>query len=177
MLVPDPSRPGRERTLRDALLGRGAVLGPAVRTADAAVSLRWARAALALAGAGGPAGLVRATEVLPPFAVFRDDDLVHAVAAHWLAPLDRLPPRDRIDAARLMPARLREAGPPPPGADRAPSPAGRRLDLLVLLQAWLGRALREQRPRPARAVGTRGGPPAAEADERARTPAARAQRT
>ena len=104
LLVPDPDGPGRQaaidRALRDRTLrGRPAAIGPSVPLARAAMSLRWARHALALARAGViPAGPVRCDQHLSTLLILADEDLAAALRGRRLAPLDRLRPaqRDRI---------------------------------------------------------------------------------
>src|SRR6266542_3023749 len=90
LLVPDP-RP-RTRSLATALAGLRAAVGPAVATADAVKSLRWARDALALAGRGILPGdeLIWCEDHLATLAVFRDQHLLTLLAARRLAPLDGL---------------------------------------------------------------------------------------
>ena len=104
LLVPDPDGPGRQaaidRALRDrAGRGRPAAIGPSVPLARAAVSLRWARHALALARAGViPAGPVRCDQHLSTLLILADEDLAAVLCGRRLAPLARLRPgqRDRI---------------------------------------------------------------------------------
>ncbi len=104
LLVPDPDGPGRQaaidRALSDrALRGRRAAIGPSVPLAGAAMSLRWARHALALARAGVvPAGPVRCDQHLSTLLILADEDLAAALCGRRLAPLARLRPgqRDRI---------------------------------------------------------------------------------
>jgi PucR-like helix-turn-helix protein len=104
LLVPDPDGPGRQaaiaRALRDwTLCGRPAAIGPSVPFARAAMSLRWARHALALARAGViPAGPVRCDQHLSTLLILADEDLAAALRGRRLAPLARLRPgqRDRI---------------------------------------------------------------------------------
>ena len=104
LLVPDPDGPGRQaaidRALGDrALRGRPAAIGPSVPLARAAMSLRWARHALALASAGViPAGPVRCDQHLSTLLILADEDLAAVLRGRRLAPLARLRPaqRDRI---------------------------------------------------------------------------------
>ena len=104
LLVPDPDGPGRQaaidRALSDrALRGRPAAIGPSVPLARAAMSLRWARHALALARAGViPAGPVRCDQHLSTLLILADEDLAAVLRGRRLAPLARLRPgqRDRI---------------------------------------------------------------------------------
>jgi hypothetical protein len=104
LLVPDPDGPGRQaaidRALSDrALGGRPAAIGPSVPLARAAMSLRWARHALALARAGAiPADPVRCDQHLSTLLILADEDLAAVLRGRRLAPLARLRPaqRDRI---------------------------------------------------------------------------------
>jgi hypothetical protein len=104
LLVPDPDGPGRQaaidRALSDrALRGRPAAIGPSVPLAGAAMSLRWARHALALTRAGViPAGPVRCDQHLSTLLILADEELAAALRGRRLAPLARLRPaqRDRI---------------------------------------------------------------------------------
>ena len=104
LLVPDPDGPGRQaaidRTLSDrALGGRPAAIGPSVPLARAAMSLHWARRALALARAGViPVGPVRCDQHLSTLLILADEDLAAVLRGRRLAPLARLRPgqRDRI---------------------------------------------------------------------------------
>jgi len=109
LLVPDPDGPGRQAALDRALSdrapsdraprGRPAAIGPSVPLARAAMSLRWARHALALARAGViPAGPVRCDQHLSTLLILADEELAAALRGRHLAPLARLRPaqRDRI---------------------------------------------------------------------------------
>jgi len=99
LLVPDPDGPGRQAAIDRALGGRPAAIGPSVPLAHAAMSLRWARHALALARAGVvPAGPVRCDQHLSTLLILADEDLAAVLRGRRLAPLARLRPgqRDRI---------------------------------------------------------------------------------
>ena len=99
LLVPDPDGPGRQAAIDRALRGLPAAIGPSVPLASAAMSLRWARHALALARAGIiPAGLVRCEQHLSTLLILADKDLAAALRDRRLAPLAQLRPgqRDRI---------------------------------------------------------------------------------
>jgi len=101
LLVPDPDGPGRQAAIGRVLRGRPAAIGPTVPLARAALSLRWARHALALARAGVIAvggGPVRCDEHLSTLLILADEDLASALRSSRLAPLARLRPgqRDRI---------------------------------------------------------------------------------
>jgi PucR C-terminal helix-turn-helix domain len=101
LLVPDPDGPGRRAAVDRALRGWPAAIGPSVPLGRAAMSLRWARHALALAGAGvitpgdGP---VRCDRHLSTLLILADEDLARTLHTSRLAPLARLRPgqRDRI---------------------------------------------------------------------------------
>lgn len=103
LVVPDPEGPGRRSALDRALAGEPAAIGPTVRVADGSRSLRWARLALSLAGAGtlGQAGVaspVRADDHLAAMILHGDRELARALAQARLAPLSDLPAgeRDRL---------------------------------------------------------------------------------
>lgn len=101
LLVPDPDGPGRPAAIDRALRGRAAAIGPSVPLARAAMSLRWARHALALARAGvipAARGPVRCDQHLSTLLILADEDLAAALRSSRLAPLARLRPgqRDRI---------------------------------------------------------------------------------
>ncbi|MGI5207034.1 PucR family transcriptional regulator [Spirillospora sp. CA-108201] len=102
--MPDPEGPGRGRMLEAALRDWVAALGPTVRTEDAARSLRWAREALPLARRGilPSDGLVRCAEHMPALVVFKDEELVRAVAELRLAPLKEVRPRHRERLMRTL---------------------------------------------------------------------------
>jgi hypothetical protein len=101
LLVPDPDGPGRQAVIDRALRGWAAAIGPAVPLARAALSLRWARDALALARAGVipvGGGPVRCDQHLSTLLILADEDLARTLRNRRLAPLARLRPgqRDRI---------------------------------------------------------------------------------
>jgi hypothetical protein len=108
LLVPDPDGPGRQaaidRALSDrALGGRPAAIGPSVPLARAAMSLRWARHALALARAGViPAGPVRCDQHLSTLLILADEDLAAVLRGRRLAPLGRLRPGPRGRLAEAL---------------------------------------------------------------------------
>jgi DNA-binding PucR family transcriptional regulator len=90
--------------LESALRDWVAVLGPTVRTEDAAKSLRWAREALPLARRGILASerLIRCADHMPTLVVFKDEELVRAVADLRLAPLKTVRPRHRERLMRTL---------------------------------------------------------------------------
>ena len=104
LIVPDPDGPGRGRMLESALRGWVAALGPTVRTEDAAKSLRWAREALPLARRGVlPSDrVIRCADHMPALVVFKDEELVRAVADQRLAPLRDVRPRHRERLMRTL---------------------------------------------------------------------------
>ncbi|WP_103935796.1 helix-turn-helix domain-containing protein [Thermomonospora echinospora] len=107
-IVPDPDGPGRRAMLNGALHGWVAAAGPTVDPmadpAQTARSLRWARAALALARRGllPDDRLVVATEHMPALAVMRSEELVALVAARRLEPLTGVRPSQRVRLARTL---------------------------------------------------------------------------
>ncbi|MFI6325646.1 helix-turn-helix domain-containing protein [Nonomuraea sp. NPDC050556] len=108
LLVPDPSGPGQAQTLEQALRGWKAVVGPAVPLAGAAASLRWATEALSLARRGVlPKGLLRCSEHMATLVVFKDEELVSALAEVRLAPLAHLRPTQQDRLAETLLAWLR----------------------------------------------------------------------
>jgi DNA-binding NarL/FixJ family response regulator len=101
LLVPDPDGPGRQAAIDRALRGWPAAIGPSVPLARAAMSLRWARHALALARAGVIASgrePVRCDQHLSTLLILADEELARTLRSSRLAPLARLRPsqRDRI---------------------------------------------------------------------------------
>ena len=105
LLVPDPDGPGRQaaidRAERPGLRGRPAAIGPSVPLARAAMSLRWARHALALARAGViPAGPVRCDQHLSTLLILADEDLAAALCGRRLAPLAQLGPASATGSPR-----------------------------------------------------------------------------
>ncbi|MQY06900.1 PucR family transcriptional regulator [Actinomadura macrotermitis] len=104
LIVPDPDGPGRRRLLEGALRNWVAAMGPTVRTEDAAKSLRWAREALPLARRGilPSDTLIRCADHMPTLVVFKDEELVRAVADLRLAPLRAIRPRHRERLMRTL---------------------------------------------------------------------------
>ncbi|MEO3874479.1 helix-turn-helix domain-containing protein [Nonomuraea sp. B12E4] len=108
LLVPDPAGPGRSQSLEYSLRGRRAAIGPAVALAAAATSLRWAWEALELSRRGVlPGGLLRCEEHLATLVVFKDEELVSALAEVRLAPLAHLRPAQQDRLAETLLAWLR----------------------------------------------------------------------
>jgi hypothetical protein len=90
--------PVREAELAVAVENRASAVGPAVPVAEAARSLRRARAALPMAEEGG--GPVMAGDHLAQLLLSADSDLAAELVAHALAPLAGLAagPRERLTA-------------------------------------------------------------------------------
>ncbi|WP_250575012.1 PucR family transcriptional regulator [Nonomuraea sediminis] len=108
LLVPDPCGPGQARMLEIALHGIRAAIGPAVPLLEAATSLRWASEALELSRRGVlPRGLVRCTDHMATLIVFKDEELVSALARDRLAPLAHLRPTQQDRLAETLLAWLR----------------------------------------------------------------------
>ncbi|MGP3959244.1 helix-turn-helix domain-containing protein [Nonomuraea sp. 3N208] len=108
LLVPDPSGPGQAQMLEQALRGRWGAIGPAVPLAAAATSLRWAREALELSRRGVlPRGLLRCEDHMSTLVVFKDEELVSALAEVRLAPLAHLRPTQQDRLAETLLAWLR----------------------------------------------------------------------
>ncbi|MFD0905712.1 PucR family transcriptional regulator [Actinomadura sediminis] len=105
LVVPDPGGPGQERlmaALADACPG---AVGPTVPVGRGAVSLRWARRAVALAEEGVlPAdGTVRCCDHLATLITAEARDLVEAAAPQYLRPLMEQPsPRREMLAETLL---------------------------------------------------------------------------
>ncbi|WP_019629845.1 PucR family transcriptional regulator [Actinomadura atramentaria] len=93
IVVPDPDGPGRMDRLAVTFAGWTAAVGPGVAPADARISLHWARRALDLAPRERDAArvrrgsLVRAEDHLPELLLQESGQLVDIVAARRLAPL------------------------------------------------------------------------------------------
>ncbi|WP_433328477.1 PucR family transcriptional regulator [Spirillospora sp. CA-294931] len=104
LIVPDPEGPGRGRLLDSALRDWVVAVGPTVRTEDAARSLRWAREALPLARRGILATdeVIRCADHMPALVVFKDEELVRAVADMRLSPLNSVRPRHRERLVRTL---------------------------------------------------------------------------
>ncbi|MCK2213511.1 helix-turn-helix domain-containing protein [Actinomadura sp. ATCC 31491] len=108
LLVPDPSGPGQAQVLEHGLRGYWGAIGPAVPLAAAATSLRWAREALELSRRGVlPRGLVRCEDHMATLVVFKDEELVSALAEARLAPLAHLRPTQQDRLAETLLAWLR----------------------------------------------------------------------
>lgn len=110
LLMPDPNGPGQAQTLELGLRGWKAVVGPAVPLSSAAMSLRWATEALALSRRGvlpKGRGVLRSSEHMATLVVFKDEELVSALAEARLAPLAHLRPTQQDRLAETLLAWLR----------------------------------------------------------------------
>ncbi|MEU4548350.1 PucR family transcriptional regulator [Nonomuraea dietziae] len=110
LLVPDPNGPGQPQMLDKGLRGWRAAIGPAVPLERAATSLRWATEALELARRGvlpGGRGPLRCSDHMATLIVFKDEELVGALAASRLAPLAHLRPSQQDRLAETLLAWLR----------------------------------------------------------------------
>ncbi|WP_327089147.1 helix-turn-helix domain-containing protein [Nonomuraea sp. NBC_01738] len=106
LLVPDPR--GQGASLESALRGYRAAIGPAVPLANAGTSLRWAAQALELSARGVlPRGLLRCADHMATLVVFKDEELVGALAETRLAPLAHLRPNQQDRLAETLLAWLR----------------------------------------------------------------------
>jgi hypothetical protein len=97
LFIPEPDGPGRAQNVRRLSADVLMALGPALPPRDASRSLRWARAALALAKAGTieSAGLVRVGDHLLTVLLHQDDELALILAQERLGALDGLPKNTR----------------------------------------------------------------------------------
>ncbi|MFI0350846.1 PucR family transcriptional regulator [Actinomadura sp. 9N407] len=106
LLVPDPEGPGQERLLASLTDGgAGAAIGPTVPVGRGAVSLRWARQAMALMDDGvlPRTGALRCVDHLATLIAFVGHDLVDAATPLYLRPLLEEPsPRREILAETLL---------------------------------------------------------------------------
>jgi PucR C-terminal helix-turn-helix domain len=121
LVVPDPDGPGRREALERALHGRGpAGLGPAVAWAEAPLSLRRAKAVLALVDGGAipAAPLVDAGANAPALLLAADPRLAADLARDALAPLDGLTPAGAERLRGTLSAWLDEQGRLQPTAAR-----------------------------------------------------------
>jgi hypothetical protein len=108
LVLADPDGPGRRAALDRALEGEPAALGPAVATADAYRSLRWARLTLGLAQAGAlpNGGLIRVEDHLGTVLLLQDPEMARALAEDRLRALGELPRVERERLARTLAAWL-----------------------------------------------------------------------
>jgi PucR C-terminal helix-turn-helix domain len=112
LLVPEPGRLGRAKMLEIALRGCTGVIGPPLRLADAAKSLRWAREAMSLTERGliAGGGVIRCVDHMSTLMIFQNEDLIDTLAELRLAPLARLRPGQRDRLAETLLAWLRTGG-------------------------------------------------------------------
>jgi DNA-binding PucR family transcriptional regulator len=110
-LLPAPTRAPAREALRQALAGWQAAVGPARPWAAAAASLRLAQQAAALSARGVlDTDPVLADEHLADLVVHRDPELVSALAAARLAPLDQVRESSRERLAETLLAWLQHRG-------------------------------------------------------------------
>jgi hypothetical protein len=97
LVVPDPQRPGQRRFMTTLMHGRTAAIGPTVPVAQGAVSIRWARHAVALIQRGvlPGGGVVHCVDHLATLAASAAEELIDAASATGLAALRALPLRRR----------------------------------------------------------------------------------
>jgi hypothetical protein len=111
LLMPDPEGPGQTQMLEAGLRGWRAASGPAVPLAAAPMSLRWALELLELARRGvvraTGRGPLRCADHMATLVVFKDEDLVNALAEVRLAPLAHLRPSQQDRLAETLLAWLR----------------------------------------------------------------------
>jgi PucR C-terminal helix-turn-helix domain len=112
LVVPEPGRLGRTKLLELALRGCTAVIGPPLRLADAAKSLRWAREAVSLAERGliGSSEVIHCVDHMSTLVIFQNEDLIDALAELRLAPLAALRAGQRDRLAETLLAWLRTGG-------------------------------------------------------------------
>lgn len=109
LIVPNPSKPGQAHTLDMGLRGWHAAIGPTVPLSAVSTSLRWAREALELSKRGvlPERGVIRCSDHMATLLVFKDEELVSALAAVRLAPLAHLRPGQQNRLAETLLAWLR----------------------------------------------------------------------
>jgi hypothetical protein len=93
LILPDPEGPGRLASIRRAVAGARAALGPTVAPRDAGRSLRWARMALELVkqGALPSEEPTRLQDHLATAVVLQDRELARTLVAERLSALQALP--------------------------------------------------------------------------------------
>nr|WP_202538958.1 PucR family transcriptional regulator [Streptomyces sp. SID8379] len=120
LVVPDPDAAGRPELLRRALSGWSGAIGPPVALPDAAKSLRWAEAAVALM----ERNLLPATDVLhctehtQALVLLQPEELVDDLARRALAPLAHCGPTHARRLAETLLAWLETRGGAPEVAAR-----------------------------------------------------------
>ncbi len=120
MVVPDPDAAGRPELLRRAMTGWSGAIGPPVPLADAAKSLRWAEAAVALMGRGLlPSGeVLYCTEHTEALVLLQPEELIEDLSRRCLAPLDHCGPAHGRRLAETLLAWLETRGGAPEVAAR-----------------------------------------------------------
>ncbi|MFD9886276.1 helix-turn-helix domain-containing protein [Streptomyces alboflavus] len=120
MVVPDPDAAGRPELLRRAMTGWSGAIGPPVPLADAAKSLRWAEAAVALMGRGLlPSGeVLYCTEHTEALVLLQPEELIEDLSRRCLAPLDHCGPAHGRRLAETLLAWLETRGGAPEVATR-----------------------------------------------------------
>ncbi|HET9104875.1 MAG TPA: helix-turn-helix domain-containing protein [Solirubrobacteraceae bacterium] len=168
LIVSDPEGPGRRAAIEHALAAERAAVGPAVAPEQAARSLRWARAALALATERAPAGegtLIHAGDHLATLIVRQDAELARALVDRVLAPLDSLTAAERDRLRETLRAWLDLQRHTPQIAQRLHVHPQTVRYRMAKLEELLGDGLRTAEGRFALAVALRV-PPALRADTR-----------
>ncbi|MGI8332566.1 PucR family transcriptional regulator [Actinomadura scrupuli] len=103
LVVPDPDGPGQERLVASLMRDHPGALGPTVPLTRGAVSLRWARRAVALMERDVlPAGTVRCVEQLATLMASTSEDLIEAATTTLLAPILALPAHRRRPLAMTL---------------------------------------------------------------------------
>ncbi len=112
LLIPDPEGPGRADTVRAALTGATAALGPAREPAAVHNSVQWARETWDLIATGElePASPLPVDEALAPLLLRSDRRLIERIVEHRLAPLRELRPAARQRLAETLLCWLRQRG-------------------------------------------------------------------
>ncbi|CAM5498487.1 PucR family transcriptional regulator OS=Streptomyces alboniger OX=132473 GN=CP975_10830 PE=4 SV=1 [Streptomyces alboniger] len=120
MVVPDPEAAGRPELLRRAMTGWVVAIGPPVPLADAAKSLRWAKAAVRLMERGLlPAGeVLHCTEHTEALVLLQPEELIEDLARRCLAPLNHCGPAHGRRLAETLLAWLETRGGAPEVAAR-----------------------------------------------------------
>ncbi|MGW2250652.1 helix-turn-helix domain-containing protein [Kitasatospora sp. NPDC001660] len=117
LLLPEPFL--RDGAVRDALRGRGAVIGPTVPLGEAAHSLRWARLLRTRLPDPPPPEPADCHDHLSELLLLADRPLVRLIAEHRLAPLNGLTAKQADRAAQTLLAWLQtDHGSAPEVADR-----------------------------------------------------------
>jgi hypothetical protein len=160
LVVPDPDGPGQDRVVASLVRDCAAAVGPTVPLTRGALSLRWARQALALVERGviRDKGPVRCLDHIPTLVAAMSEELIDVALGERLAPLMELPPHRREPLARTLLTYMENRDNAVAAAERllvheqtvryrirrleemfgdALSDPGRRIELLLLLHAWV----------------------------------------